>query len=67
MSRKANTKAIGLFVIVGVVMIIAGIVVLMFVVFQLWGTDIQESRAQDDLRGDRYAPVELRTENPPCC
>ncbi|MEM8706147.1 MAG: sortase, partial [Actinomycetota bacterium] len=38
-------------------MIVAGIVVLMFVVFQLWGTDIQEARAQDDLESaldDRF-------------
>ena len=33
-------------------LILAGIVVLLFVVFQLWGTDLQESRAQGDLRGD---------------
>lgn len=37
---------------VGRALILAGIVVLLFVVFQLWGTDLQESRAQDDLRGD---------------
>lgn len=36
-------------------MILAGIVVLMFVVFQLWGTDLQEARAQDDLRDDLEA------------
>lgn len=37
---------------VGRGLILTGIVVLLFVVFQLWGTDLQESRAQDDLRGD---------------
>ncbi len=36
----------------GRVMIIAGIITFMFVGFQLWGTDIQESRAQDNLRSD---------------
>ena len=33
-------------------MILAGVIVLMFVVFQLWGTDIQEARAQDDLASE---------------
>lgn len=33
-------------------LITAGVVVLLFVVFQLWGTNIQEARSQDGLRGD---------------
>jgi len=37
---------------VGRGMITAGVVVLLFVVFQLWGTNIQEARAQDNLRGE---------------
>lgn len=36
----------------GRTMIIAGIVVLLFVVFQLWGTDIQEARAQNGLESE---------------
>ncbi len=38
--------------VLGRVMIITGIVVLLFVVFQLWGTDIQEARSQSDLRDE---------------
>lgn len=41
---------------VGRAMILAGIVVALFVAFQLWGTDVQEARAQDDLRDE----LELR-------
>lgn len=37
---------------VGRAMILAGIVTFLFVGFQLWGTDIQESRAQESLRAD---------------
>ncbi|MEM7141073.1 MAG: sortase [Actinomycetota bacterium] len=37
---------------VGRGLITAGVVVLLFVVFQLWGTNIQEARAQDGLRDD---------------
>lgn len=33
-------------------LITAGVVVLLFVVFQLWGTNIQEARAQEGLRDD---------------
>ena len=33
-------------------LITAGVVVLLFVAFQLWGTNLQEARAQDGLRGD---------------
>ena len=35
---------------IGRALILAGIVTFLFVGFQLWGTDIHESRAQDDLR-----------------
>jgi len=35
---------------VGRLLIVAGVLVLLFVVYQLWGTGIQEARAQDDLR-----------------
>jgi len=42
---------------VGRGLITAGVVVLLFVVFQLWGTNIQEARAQDDLRGDFAASL----------
>ena len=36
----------------GRVLITTGIVVLMFVVYELWGTNIREARAQDGLRDD---------------
>ncbi len=35
---------------VGRLLIVAGVLVLLFVAYQLWGTGIQEARAQDDLR-----------------
>jgi sortase A len=44
---------------VGRGLITTGIVVLLFVVFELWGTNIQEARAQDDLRGEFGETVEL--------
>jgi sortase A len=37
---------------IGRTLIIAGLLVLGFVVYQLWGTGIQEARSQDRLRGD---------------
>jgi sortase A len=37
---------------VGRTLITAGVVVLLFVAFQLWGTNIQEARAQGDLRSE---------------
>ncbi|MEZ5245360.1 MAG: sortase [Acidimicrobiales bacterium] len=37
---------------VGRGLITAGVVVLLFVVFQLWGTNLQEARAQDGLRDE---------------
>ena len=36
----------------GRALILAGIVVALFVAFQLWGTDLHEARAQDDLRDE---------------
>ncbi|MEM9465887.1 MAG: sortase [Actinomycetota bacterium] len=33
-------------------LILTGVIVLLFVVFQLWGTNLQEARAQDGLRDD---------------
>jgi len=35
---------------IGRILIAAGVLVLLFVVYQLWGTGLQEARAQDDLR-----------------
>lgn len=37
---------------IGRTLITTGIVVCLFVAFQLWGTNFQEARAQDDLRDD---------------
>ncbi len=37
---------------IGRSLITTGVVVLLFVVFQLWGTNVLESRAQDDLRDE---------------
>lgn len=37
---------------VGRGLITAGVVILLFVVFQLWGTNIQEARSQDSLRSE---------------
>jgi sortase A len=36
----------------GRVLITAGVLILLFVAYQLWGTNILEARAQDDLRDD---------------
>lgn len=36
---------------IGRMMVRAGVLLLLFVAFQLWGTGVQTSRAQDDLRG----------------
>lgn len=50
----------------GRALIVAGIVVLLFVVFQLWGTDIQEARAQGGLRDDlatRFDEAKLRLDS----
>lgn len=46
----------------GRVMIITGIIVLLFVVFQLWGTDIQEARSQSDLRDDLSTRLDAAAE-----
>ena len=37
---------------IGKALILSGVIVLLFVVFQLWGTNLQEARAQDGLRDD---------------
>ena len=37
---------------IGKALILTGVIVLLFVVFQLWGTNLQEARAQDGLRDD---------------
>lgn len=37
---------------VGKALILSGVIVMLFVVFQLWGTNLQEARAQDGLRDD---------------
>ncbi len=45
--------------------ITAGIVVFLFVAYELWGTNIQEARAQSDLRGDldeRFAAAAVLTD-----
>jgi len=44
---------------VGRALIVLGVVVLLFVMFQVWGTNLQESRAQNGLRDD----LESRFEN----
>lgn len=44
-------------------LITAGVVVLLFVVYQLWGTNLAEARAQDGLRDDfddRFAAVQVQ-------
>ncbi|HEV7760348.1 MAG TPA: class E sortase [Acidimicrobiales bacterium] len=41
---------------IGRALITAGVLVLLFVVYQLWGTGIQEARAQDNLE-DQFAEV----------
>ena len=43
---------------VGRAMIITGLIVLLFVVYQLWGTNIQEARSQSGLRDDLDARLE---------
>ncbi|RMH75983.1 MAG: class E sortase [Actinomyces sp.] len=42
---------------VGRFLITTGIVILLFVAYQLWGTNIQEARAQSDLRADLDAAL----------
>lgn len=42
---------------VGRFLITTGIVILLFVAYQLWGTNIQEARAQGDLRADLDAAL----------
>ena len=40
---------------IGRTLIAAGVLVLLFVGYQLWGTNLQEARSQDDLRADLEA------------
>ena len=40
---------------IGRILIAAGVLLLLFVVYQLWGTGLQEARAQDDLRSQLEA------------
>jgi sortase A len=42
---------------IGRVLITAGLVLLLFVAYQLWGTGLAEARAQDDLRDDFAAAL----------
>jgi len=52
---EASTATPRLAIVLGAagrVMIITGLIVLLFVVFQLWGTNFQEARSQSDLRDD---------------
>jgi sortase A len=48
---------------VGRACITAGILILLFVVYQLWGTGIYEARAQDDLRGKFESQLEEEKAN----
>lgn len=49
---------------VGRGMITAGVVVLLFVVYQLWGTNLQEARAQSDLRDEFDDALEAARSGP---
>ena len=48
----------------GRVLIAAGVLVLLFVVYQLWGTNLQEARSQDELRGQLPASVTEQAAGP---
>ena len=46
--------------VTGRALMFAGVVVFLFAAFQLWGTNLQEARAQDDLRtelSDRFQTI----------
>jgi sortase A len=47
----ADVRALRIVGVVGKVLIAAGVLILLFVVFQLWGTGLHEARAQDELQG----------------
>lgn len=55
---------------VGRVCMTAGVLILLFVAYQLWGTSLQEARAQDDLEGEFDAvladadPAEIADQEP---
>ncbi|MEM9519740.1 MAG: sortase [Actinomycetota bacterium] len=44
---------------VGRALILTGVIVFLFIAFQLWGTNLQEARAQDGLRDDFSARLEI--------
>ncbi len=48
----------------GRVLLGAGVLVLLFVAYQLWGTALHEARAQDDLRSEFAAALEAATVAP---
>lgn len=49
---------------IGRTLVAAGVLILLFVVYQLWGTGLQEARAQDDLREQFFASTTTTTEAP---
>ena len=58
-------RVLGMF---GRFLITAGVVVFLFVAYELWGTNLQEARAQDDLRSDldaRFAAAAALPDPPP--
>ena len=50
---------------IGRVLVAFGVLLLLFVAYQLWGTGLQEARAQDDLRKEFRAAVREQRERPP--
>ena len=49
---------------IGRTLIASGVLILLFVAYQLWGTGLQEARAQDDLRSAFFATTTTTTEAP---
>ena len=47
---------------IGRALVAAGVLILLFVAYQLWGTGLQEARAQDDLREQFLASTTTTTE-----
>jgi sortase A len=65
-SRVPGVRAAQVIGAIGRMMIRAGAILLLFVVYQLWGTGLQTARAQDDLDRQFQARLaEIRTEAPP--
>jgi sortase A len=56
------TKVLG---VAGRAFLFAGFILLAFALHQLWGTGLQEARAQDDLRKEFRAAVREQRERPP--